>query len=35
MLINVKMPPIVDILTFINMIDSASESLKAGMIFNC
>ena len=33
MLINVKMPPIVVILTFIDMIDATSESLKARIIF--
>ena len=33
MLINVKMPPMVEILTFINMIDTTSESLKARIIF--
>ena len=35
MLINVKMPTIVGILTFISMINSTSESLKARKIFVC
>ena len=33
MLINVKMPTIVGILTFISRIDTISESFKAGKIF--
>ena len=33
MLINVKMPTIVGILTFISMINTACESLKARKIF--
>ena len=32
LLINVKMPTIVGILTFIRMINATSESLKAGNI---
>ena len=35
MLINIKMPSIVDILTFISMIDTSSESLEARKILNC
>ena len=34
MLINVKMSTIVGILTFINMIITTSESLKASKVFN-
>ena len=34
MLINVKMPTIVGILTFISMINTTSENLKARKIFN-
>ena len=33
MLINVKMPTIVDILTFISMINTKYESLKARKVF--
>ena len=33
MLINVKMPTIVAILTFISMVNTTSESLKAKTIF--
>ena len=33
MLINVKMPTIVDILTFISMINTTSERLKARYFF--
>ena len=33
MLINVKMPTIVGILTFISMINTTSESLKARKVF--
>ena len=33
MLINVKMPTNVGILTFISMINTTSESLKAGKVF--
>ena len=33
MLINVKMPTDVGILTFISMINTISESLKAGKVF--
>ena len=32
MLINVKIPTIVDIFTFISMINTTSESLKAGKV---
>ena len=35
MLINIKMPTIVGILTFISMINTASERLKARNIFIC
>ena len=34
MLINVKMPTTVGILTFISMINTTSESLKAKQVFN-
>ena len=33
MLINVKMPTTIDILTFINMINATFESLKARQVF--
>ena len=33
MLINVKMPAVVGIITFISMINTASESLKARKVF--
>ena len=35
LLINVKMPTIVDILTFISMINTTSERLKAINFFSC
>ena len=35
LLINVKMPTIVGILTFISMINTTSERLKARNFFNC
>ena len=35
LLINVKMPTIVGILTFISMIDTAFERLKARNVFIC
>ena len=35
LLINVKMPTIVDILTFISMINTISEKLKARNFFIC
>ena len=35
LLINVKMPTIVDILTFISMINTTSERLKARDFFIC
>ena len=35
LLINVKMPTIVGILTFISMINTTSEKLKAGNLFIC
>ena len=35
LLINVKMPTIVDILTFISMINITSERLKASNFFIC
>ena len=35
LLINVKMPTIVGILTFISMIDTTSEILKAKNFFSC
>ena len=35
LLINVKMPTIVGILTFISMITTTSESLKARSLFIC
>ena len=35
LLINVKMPTIVGILTFISMIDTTSERLKAENFFSC
>ena len=35
MLINVKMPTIVDILTFISMINTTSERFKARNFFIC
>ena len=35
LLINVKMPKVVDILTFISMIYTTFESLKPRYVFNC
>ena len=35
LLINVKMPTIVDILTFISMINTTSKKLKARNFFSC
>ena len=35
LLINVKMPTIVDILTFISVINTTSERLKARHFFSC
>ena len=35
LLINVKMPTIVGILTFISMINTTSERLKSKNLFNC
>ena len=35
LLINVKMPTIIGILTFISMINTTSERLKARHFFNC
>ena len=35
LLINVKMPTIVGILTFISMINTTSERLKARNLFSC